>query len=185
MIYINETEKLKFETQDAKALTYADNSFDLVYSISVLEHIYDGFLKAVEEMIRVVKPGGYIYISFPVSSRFQEEWLNEDIYSNQFKQHDKIFFQYRFDETSVESHLMKLEKVTILEKKIYWEKKEGKFNEMVSNIRNSTGHSIYNFWTNSILNLYYGFTLLNNYPENFDNAKDFGNISIIMKKNNN
>ena len=43
------------EVQDARALTYADDSFDAAYSVSVLEHIPDdGDSAAMRELIRVV-----------------------------------------------------------------------------------------------------------------------------------
>jgi len=179
---IRESEKLNFEYQDALALTFKDNTFDFVYSISVIEHIYNGLSKSVNEMIRVTKPGGYIYISFPVSAKYQEEWLDSTIYSNQFMKDNKTFFQYRLDKTSLESFLKSLKNIIILEKQIYWERSNGTYNKMISKLKSTSGFNYLDYFKNAFLNFYYGFTLLKPSPEDFSNAKDYGNISILLKK---
>lgn len=50
-----------FFVGSAEALPFEDNSFDVVWSITVLEHIPDP-QKALEEMRRVLKPGGLLYL---------------------------------------------------------------------------------------------------------------------------
>ncbi len=45
-------------------LTHADNSFDLVFLLEVLEHL-DEPVKALAEIKRVVKPGGFLIIGVP------------------------------------------------------------------------------------------------------------------------
>ena len=55
---------LHFEVGNAKSLGYPDNSFSIVTSFDCLEHIPD--LEAVfHELMRVVKPGGYLIIKGP------------------------------------------------------------------------------------------------------------------------
>ena len=49
---------------DATKLPIQDNSVDMVITESTLEHIPDAEL-AIREICRVVKPGGYVYISIP------------------------------------------------------------------------------------------------------------------------
>jgi SAM-dependent methyltransferase len=51
----------KIEVQNMENLTYEDAFFDIVQSINALDHTRDA-LKALNEMIRVTKPGGYVYI---------------------------------------------------------------------------------------------------------------------------
>jgi SAM-dependent methyltransferase len=47
-------------------LTYANDSFDLVYSISVIEHIPgDGDTASLKEFRRVLKPGGTLVVQVP------------------------------------------------------------------------------------------------------------------------
>ncbi|EMD36434.1 hypothetical protein CERSUDRAFT_84587 [Gelatoporia subvermispora B] len=50
---------VKFELADLKALPYPDDSFDIVHSHQVLQHVDDP-VSAFKEMRRVTKPGGYI-----------------------------------------------------------------------------------------------------------------------------
>ncbi|PIP55896.1 MAG: hypothetical protein COX06_00775, partial [Candidatus Zambryskibacteria bacterium CG22_combo_CG10-13_8_21_14_all_42_17] len=52
------------KSYDGYIFPFGDNSFDYVYSTSVLEHVTDAgiFLK---EINRVLRPGGKAYISFP------------------------------------------------------------------------------------------------------------------------
>ncbi len=51
---------------DARSLPFPDNWFDRVFCISVLEHIPDNHIKGVEEMIRVLKPGGMLLLTMDV-----------------------------------------------------------------------------------------------------------------------
>ena len=57
---------IKFTTGDMRKMSYESNSFDLIYSVSVLEHIPDYHL-AIKEMMRVLKPGGHLVLSFDIS----------------------------------------------------------------------------------------------------------------------
>jgi ubiquinone/menaquinone biosynthesis C-methylase UbiE len=49
------------EYQDMTNLTYPDESFDIVHCINTLDHIKD-IKKAISEMKRICKPGGWIYL---------------------------------------------------------------------------------------------------------------------------
>lgn len=46
-------------------LPFRDGAFDLTYSSNVLEHVVDPWLMA-EEMVRVTRPGGLVFISYTV-----------------------------------------------------------------------------------------------------------------------
>lgn len=47
--------------QDMRTLTYGDETFDVVYCANALDHCADP-VQAIRECIRVVKPGGWIYL---------------------------------------------------------------------------------------------------------------------------
>ncbi len=49
---------------DAHNIPFADNTFDSIFSVAVLEHVYNPE-QVVSEMIRVLKPGGLIYSEVP------------------------------------------------------------------------------------------------------------------------
>lgn len=64
---ISEMPKLTYRQMDATEMAFPDASFDLVYSFSVFEHLPSPD-KVIEEMVRVLKPGGACYISLHLYS---------------------------------------------------------------------------------------------------------------------
>ena len=49
------------EQQNMEYLSYADNSFDIVHCVNALDHV-ENPNKAIKEMYRICKPGGWIYM---------------------------------------------------------------------------------------------------------------------------
>jgi SAM-dependent methyltransferase len=64
-----------FSRQDARSLRFHDAEFDIVYSMSVIEHIEGeaGDSRAVHELLRVLKPGGLLVLSVPFGSKYVEQ----------------------------------------------------------------------------------------------------------------
>lgn len=88
--------KFIFEHQDATSMTYSDDSFDIVFSVSSLEHIPgEGDVRAVEEIQRVLKPGGTFIITAPYSPVF-EETETEHYHFSYEKRYDYKAIQKRF-----------------------------------------------------------------------------------------
>lgn len=56
------------EYQDMEHLTYSDNIFDIVHCRNALDHTPDPY-KAIKEMQRVCKPGGWIYMEHAPSQK--------------------------------------------------------------------------------------------------------------------
>ena len=59
------TDRLTFQKMDGRRLEFADSSFDIVYSLSSIEHFggYEGARSAVSEMGRVLKTGGVLVVA--------------------------------------------------------------------------------------------------------------------------
>jgi len=59
--------KIRFKVDDATSLSFPDNSFDIAVSFSTLDHIPSAKCreKAIGEMCRVLKKGGYLVITVP------------------------------------------------------------------------------------------------------------------------
>lgn len=58
-----------------ESLPFEDETFDIVYSVSVLEHVQD-IKQCVTEALRVVKPGGVVVMSVPTYNSFKEDHYN-------------------------------------------------------------------------------------------------------------
>ena len=71
-------DKNNFKKEFGENLAFDDNQFDFVHCFTVLEHVQD-VEKCIDEMIRITKPGGKIYINTPN-------------YSFPYEGHYKIFF---------------------------------------------------------------------------------------------
>lgn len=56
-----ESQMIPVEKQDMEKLTYRDNMFDIVHCVNALDHTSDP-RAALREMIRVCRPGGWIYL---------------------------------------------------------------------------------------------------------------------------
>jgi ubiquinone/menaquinone biosynthesis C-methylase UbiE len=58
--------KIKFVEADARKLPFKDEEFDVVVAFSTIEHIPDeGWRKALAEIARVTKKGGYVVVTIP------------------------------------------------------------------------------------------------------------------------
>ncbi len=68
---------------DARNLGYPDNSFDLITSVSVFEHIapeIGGEIPAARELNRVLAPGGLAIITVPFAKKYFAEYIKGSIY---------------------------------------------------------------------------------------------------------
>jgi 2-polyprenyl-3-methyl-5-hydroxy-6-metoxy-1,4-benzoquinol methylase len=54
-------------------ISEASSSFDFVISIEVLKHVAD-VRKAIQEIVRVLTPGGTALITTPCANRFSFPW---------------------------------------------------------------------------------------------------------------
>ena len=70
--------KYDFECDIQKKTSFEDQSFDLIFALDILEHIPDPE-SALDEIIRLLKKGGYLFISVPTEVKILD--LIRKIYS--------------------------------------------------------------------------------------------------------
>jgi ubiquinone/menaquinone biosynthesis C-methylase UbiE len=105
--------ELRLQIEDGRQLSYADETFDKVFSISVLEHIPgDGDTAAIRECARVLKRGGRVVITTNISHvhhdvtlvpRHHPEHFMPAMVSNPDVPH---FFERRYDRRTLTERLI-------------------------------------------------------------------------------
>lgn len=100
---------LKISYGDVRDLEFSDNFFDGYWSLGVIEHFYNGFDEIASEMKRVIRPGGFLFITFPCISRFREKKINKGKYEIWEEQPDLIsnFYQFALSTKTIESVFIK------------------------------------------------------------------------------
>ena len=117
---------------DSRTLDFTDNTFDVVLSISVIEHVNNSDDSMVmKELWRVIKPGGLLVLTFPVKQVYEEEFRDDDIYNlNTVKKEEGFFFQRIYDEENINKRLLSsLDNFKIVEKKVFGEITNGFYDE--------------------------------------------------------
>jgi SAM-dependent methyltransferase len=103
------TPRYRMEVQDARRLTYPDESFDRVFSVSVVEHIPDdGDRAALREIARVLRPGGIVCLTVPWSDAgYAEDYRapGGDVYWAAGAA-ERVFYQRAYDRPSLEHRLL-------------------------------------------------------------------------------
>lgn len=97
-----------FYLQDARALKFPSDHFDVVYSMSVLEHVEGegGDASALREMIRILKPGGLLLLSVPFGNRYVEQWRRGLAAASEYRRDNKMyFFQRIYDAPMLEKRI--------------------------------------------------------------------------------
>lgn len=64
--------QLDVRVMSVEDIDFPDNYFAAYWSLGVIEHFLNGYDKVLDEMFRVIKPGGYAFVSVPVIS-----WLRK------------------------------------------------------------------------------------------------------------
>jgi ubiquinone/menaquinone biosynthesis C-methylase UbiE len=84
--------KMKIDQGSITELPYADNAFDCVCAFDVVEHVEDDG-KAIEELFRVCKPGGKIFVTVPA---FMSLWSDHDVVNHHFRRYTQKELLYLF-----------------------------------------------------------------------------------------
>lgn len=106
------------EIQDTRSLSYPDNFFDCIFSISALEHIAPddtGDIFALKEIRRVLKREGILVITLPYHFEYTKEYKRGDVYERKERRYSLNFFQRFYDEDSLITRIIS-DKFKIIEK---------------------------------------------------------------------
>lgn len=95
---------------DVRKLDFENAFFDGYWSFGVIEHFYCGYEEIINEMQRVLKPGAYLFITFPHMSRLRKIKARKNKYLEWKNNENEInnFYQFALDEKKVISDLEKL-----------------------------------------------------------------------------
>lgn len=93
---------------DVRALPFSDNSFDGYWSIGVIEHWPEGYTNCAREMRRVIKHGGYLFLTFPHLSLLRRLKVRLGCYSADTGHESRPFYQYILDQNRVHDDFKQL-----------------------------------------------------------------------------
>lgn len=88
---------------DVEHLDFPDCFFDGYWSLGVIEHFYKGYRKTAQEMHRVLKPGGYLFMTVPAISTLRKLKVKLGIFPNFDEKKTNIsdFYQYAFTDKEI------------------------------------------------------------------------------------
>jgi predicted SAM-dependent methyltransferase len=86
-------------SREALHIHFPDNSYDIVTSISVLEHVPDDEdMLVIRKLWNLLKSGGRLIITVPCAQSYFEEWRQVDVYGQGNPEKDgNYFFQRIYD----------------------------------------------------------------------------------------
>ena len=162
---------------DALNLSFPDNYFDKIISISVIEHIRDdGDSNAVKEIWRALKTGGLFSFTVPVKKIFEIEYRNRDEYNlDKNEKANKYFFQRIYDSQKIEERLLSsISNYEIIQKKIFGANDREFYNAYKERWMK------FNYWE-TVKDPYYISTKFSNFNE-IDDLEDIGVIGLTIRK---
>ncbi len=104
--------ELNWIEADVKKLPFQDNTFGGYVSVGVIEHFFDGYDEILSEAGRVIKPEGFLFVSFPYMSplRLLKSKLGGyKIYNGKDDTFEQLaFYQFALNKKEVQHKLEKL-----------------------------------------------------------------------------
>ncbi|MGC2694341.1 MAG: class I SAM-dependent methyltransferase [Candidatus Angelobacter sp.] len=101
--------RVSFSLQDARSLEFPAEQFDIVYSMSVLEHVEgeSGDFSAICELLRVLKPGGLLLLSLPFGNRYiEQKRIGFSGAARKTDDQEAYFFQRIYDRQALQSRIL-------------------------------------------------------------------------------
>ena len=96
---------LDISVGDVRQLPIASESLDGYWSLGVIEHFIDGYTDIAKEIARVLRPGGYLFLTFPMMNPVRRIQANKGAYQLLPEGDDgevkRNFYQYALDPDEV------------------------------------------------------------------------------------
>ena len=88
--------ELNIQVADVRKIPFGEAYFNGVWSLGVIEHFYDGYAPIILESKRVLRPGGYLFLTVPSISPVKKlkMWLGH--YEEMRETDIEKFFQFAF-----------------------------------------------------------------------------------------
>lgn len=86
--------ELDVRVMDVEKLDFPDNYFAGYWSMGVIEHFYEGYDKVLDEMWRVVKKGGYIFVTVPTMCLLRRIKVFLNLYTDVIDFPKSDFYQF-------------------------------------------------------------------------------------------
>ena len=101
---------LNVRSGDLRRLDFQDCTFDGYWSLGVIEHYYEGYQEVAQEMFRVLKPGGYLFVTTPAISALRRIKVRLGIIPrfHEGSVSSSNFYQYAFAAEEVRQSFLKL-----------------------------------------------------------------------------
>lgn len=135
-------DRCRFHASLIEEVPLKPNSFDVITSMSVIEHITDD-KNAIQKMWDLLKPGGLLLISVPCSAKASEEYTNLNDYELiDSDENGFVFWQRYYDEALI---IQRIYSITGTPRRfqIYGEKKAGSYHHNVAQKRSDI---FYPYW---------------------------------------
>ena len=92
---------LNIQRQDVRKTSFEDNYFSIYFSFGVIEHFYKGYDEILSEAVRIIKPGGYLIISFPQLSILRRIKAELGLYARDKPVDKEHFYQFALNPEKV------------------------------------------------------------------------------------
>lgn len=152
-----------------------NNSFDLITSMSVIEHIPDD-KGAIQKMWDLLKPGGVLLISVPCAAKASEEYTNLNDYGLiNTDENGFVFWQRYYDEYLINKRIYSVTGAP-WRSQIYGESVAGSYNQ---NVAQKRSNALYPYWREPLM-----MGLQYEYKEQLKDLPGMGVIALEFVKPN-
>ena len=128
--------RLQVVVADARDTSLGDGEFDYISLISTIEHVEgDGDSVAIQEMARLLKPGGRIVLTVPYNyDCYRDFWVSDDTYTSVYGG-TQLFFQRHYDDEALTKRLVEPSGLRLRTKLVFGEPGWRCFNTLFANPR--------------------------------------------------